>query len=309
MNDKAKKWNAISLWIGLASLSVSWVLLLPYYSPSTWLGVSAFFTGTALFGVSFCSSSVADTLGTSLKQYITCAVPLALIAARIPFPENLGLCVIACGLVLPLFANRLPRIAAGLVAAGIVMTMQALALPLFVAFESRYHHIGFLEPVVRRILQVFAVPAAPCAKGVFISTPGYAFTLATTSEKLNLLLLTMIFVGWITIRVILKKANRENMDNMVHETGHVLTMLAAFFFTRYVLLLLITVSYRNYDIFWLPTWVLGSFLPLSIMPAWRGFAHALNKHDPGDPKVTTQDSSKLKRQEGAAKTHKHQWEQ
>lgn len=213
---------------------------------------------------------------------------------------------ISFGLVLTLLTNRLRRIAIGLVIAGIVLTLQALTLPFFVAFESRYHHIAFLEPVVCLLLRVFAVQAAPSANGVFIRTPGYEFILATTSEKLNLLLMTMVFVGWITMRVIVRKTHNGNLNNMIRETGQVLSMLAAFFLARYVFLLLIIISYRNYDIFWLPAWVLGSFLPLALIPAWQGLAHTHNTQDAAAPKITTQDLPKAKQQKRASKTRKHQ---
>ena len=309
MDIEIGKRSAIGLWVGIVSLSLSWVLLLPYYSPSRGLGTLTLLMGLVLFCVSSPSSRGADTSGTILKQYVLCAVPLVLISTHIPFPENLGLCLIACGLVLTLLANRLRRIAAGFATAGIVMTVQALVLPSFVAFESRYHHIEVLDPVICWLLRIFSVTAAPCANGVFIRTPGYEFTLATTSEKLNLLLMIMVFAGWITMKVILRKKHNRNLINIMRETGEVLSILAAFFLARYVFLLLVTVSYRDYDIFWLPAWVLGSFLPLALMPAWKGFAHTYNTQDTADPIRTTQDSPKKKRHEGAAKIGKHQSQQ
>jgi hypothetical protein len=306
MNVKIREWDAIRLWIGMVSLSLSWVLLLPYYSPSVGIGALILIVGLTLFCASFPCSRGADAPEAKLKQYVLCAIPLALISARVSFPENLGPCLVACGLVLTLSTNRLRKISVGLVVAGIVMSLQALALPFFVAFEARYHHIGFLEPVICRLLRMLSVTAQPCTNGVFIRTPGYEFILATTSEKLNLLLMTLVLVSWITMRVILRKTHKGNLHNIACETGQVFTMLLAFFFARYVFLLLITISYRNYDIFWLPAWVVGSFLPLVLVPAWQGFVHTHDMEDDGAPETIIQYSPKAKKRKGASKTPKHE---
>lgn len=270
MGTIVKDLNAVSLWVGIVSLSFSWVLLLPFYSHSVAPGTVSLIIGLALFCVAFYGNADADGLKRRLSPYVLCAVPLMLMSKSIPFPENVGLVILACGLVLTLVPSGLSKLAAGLVAAGLTMTVQASILPAFVALESRYHHIAFLEPAIASLLRLLSIKAASCGNGIFIHTPGYEFTLATTSEKLNLLLAAMVFMGWLSVKIILWRTHSENTNRQAGDTGRFLLFLIAFFMARYMFLLLIIISYRNYDIFWLPGWVVASCLPLLVMPAWRG---------------------------------------
>jgi len=249
-------------WAGIVGLSLAWIFLLPYYNPVPWLGWSLLVLGIAASVASRVTSRERQCPRPGFRPYLLCAVPLAVLAAVVPFPESVGLIVLAVGLGLTAAPKRLGDIGNGLAFAGLVLTAQAAWLPVHVALESRYHHLSILEPLVKLALSVFPLKAALGGGGILVQTPGYQFTVATTMEKINLLMFALVYLGGLTRILTAGRPARRSLWQVLR----LLLALVIYFGARYLLLLMVFTTARNIGIFWRPEWVLGTFLPLALVP-------------------------------------------
>ncbi len=249
-------------WAGIVGLSLAWIFLLPYYNPVPWLGWSLLGFGIAASVAFWVLDHRRHGLGPGFRPYLLCAAPMAVLAAVIPFPENIGLIVLAIGLGLTAAPKRLRDIGNGLAFAGLVLTAQAAWLPIHVTLESRYHHLSVLEPLVKLALSVFPIKAAVGGRGILVQTPGYQFTIATTMEKVNVLMFALAAVGGLTAIVLAGRRPRR----LLRQVLSLLLVLGIYFGARYLFLLMTFTTARDVGIFWRPEWVLGTFLPLALVP-------------------------------------------
>ncbi|MBP7892553.1 MAG: hypothetical protein KA063_03335 [Firmicutes bacterium] len=249
-------------WAGIVGLALTWIFLLPYYNPVPWLGWSLFGFGTAASVASWVLSRERQGHGQGFRPYLLCAAPLAVLAAMMPFPESIGLIVLAVGLVLTAAPKRLGEIGNGLAFAGLILTIQAAWLPIHVVLESRYHHLGGLEPLVKLALSAFPLKAAVGGRGILVQTPGYQFSIATTMEKINMLMFALVYLGGLTAILI----GGQRVRRTLRQALRLLWVLGAYFGARYLLLLMVFPAVRNMGVFWRPAWVLGTFLPLAFAP-------------------------------------------
>jgi len=260
-------------WAGIVGLALAWVFLLPYYSPVPWLGWSLLGFGIAASVASWVLSRERQGHGQGFRPYLLCAAPLAVLAAMMPFPESTGLIVLAVGLVLTAAPKRLGEIGNGLAFAGLILTIQAAWLPIHVVLEARYHHLSALEPLVKLALSAFPLKAAVGGRGILVQTPGYQFSIATTMEKINILMFALVYLGGLT--AILTSGTRVRRS--LRQALRLLWVLGVYFAARYLLLLMVFPTVRNIGVFWRPEWVLGTFLPLALVPvaALTGYGRGL----------------------------------
>ncbi len=270
-------------WAGIVSLSLAWGFLLPYYHAVPWLGWALFAAGLAASCAHAAPAASGRALGrgpggawSHFRSHALCALPLAALAALIPFPEGAGAATLAVGLALSAFPIRFrwPRgVGAGLTFSGLVLSAQTSWLPAHVALESRFHHVSFIEPLVALALRALGLDAALGGRGVLVQSAGYQFTVSTTLEKLNFLVFALVFLG--TLAAILLDAlacAEQHPRPLRRAAGQALLLagiLAAYFGARYLLLLLIMPTVRHLNIFWRPEWVIGTFLPLMLVPMPR----------------------------------------
>ncbi len=247
---------------GIIGLALAWIFLLPYYNPVPWLGWSLLGLGIAASVASWVLNHERHGTRPGFRPYLLCAAPIAALAAMIPFPESTGLIVLAIGLMLTTAPKRLRDIGNGLVFAGLVLTAQAAWLPIHVALESRYHHLSALEPLVKLALSVFPLKAAVGGRGILVQTPGYQFTIATTMEKVNVLMFALVYVGGLTAILMTGQRARRSLRQALR----LLLILGIYFGARYLFLLMVFSTARDIGIFWRPEWVLGTFLPLALVP-------------------------------------------
>jgi len=161
------------MWIGLALLSVSWLLGQSYFVPAAywaWLGVVV--VGTLLLaGVGDCPGFRAAKMGLSPSESRLGLACLLLLPAvlLLPWPERTGplLILLGAGLATAVVPRRwIGRVGRGAVVAGVVLLVQSLVMAGYAAYTARDHDLPgplvWLLTGVAKLLGIDAAADAPC---------------------------------------------------------------------------------------------------------------------------------------------------
>ena len=242
----------VSLWTGLFFLSLSWLFMIPVFTPRHW--------AWALFiacGVGFSILAFRRIQATRLDRRLLPLVALFIASSiLIPFPYNLGPALLAPGILLGLH-HKTYRMAMGMVLSGIILSLQSAVMPLYFMWASRYHSAKVAAPIVNSLLGMLGMDTTLSGDTVFIHTKTQVIAVATAWEKLGLLPVAAILVGGV-ILLLSTSARRRNIALFVF-------ILLIYMLLRYVFLVLMYADNNRLSLFWMPVVTCLSFVPLFLL--------------------------------------------
>ncbi|MEI6127270.1 MAG: hypothetical protein WCQ99_12040, partial [Pseudomonadota bacterium] len=255
-------------WLGVFFLSSLCVFLYPVYGvDATRLWMLFLCCGLlSSFIASFTSKS--DTTYSRDNKLLLALIPIALGILAFRFPYNLSLYVIAAGIFISFLpGGRIMRaLSSSLLASGLMLGFQALAVPPYFKFAARFHEANVCTPFFYQLFKSLGVSCAYSQSTLFVRTPQDVLSLVTTGEKLGLFFFLVFICG--SLVVLFNASDNTARLQKWKNAGILALTITLYSIIRYVVLCLIFVDSGKAPIFWEPLTVAGSFLPLPFL-VWR----------------------------------------
>ena len=248
------------LWLGLISTAVSWLYLLPTFTPTKdfinfpcifWLLCSIIISSVSFRKVAYRNTSLKITF------WVILFVSFSLIVA---FPYNLGILLLLIGLLISLACNKwksLAFISAGFLLTGFILFVQGACVPIYYVLAARYHEIKILNQIAYPLTRLFGLKVS-ISEGI-IYLPGFDNLLAFpgTLEKLGLYLIFHIFIGGIILLLLFDRRWKTLLGFSGVCLGYTLL--------RYVFLIFVFAQVNKAAIFWNPLLFALSYVPIAFV--------------------------------------------
>jgi len=248
------------LWLGLLFLSASWLFFIPQFTtPDLVAGLLCVAAGILciIVGVSRCVQKQVDI------RYTVLLVPLAAALIFVSFPYNLGLLVLAIGILASLLSFKFEGIQAvplGISLAGVLLLIQTMVFPFYVSFVSHGHRVDILSPVISSLANFLGFHTSTNNGLLFVQTLQQTYPITVTWEKLGFLLALNMFFGALFLSVMLYK-KRQMLKNMMI----FLVTGALYILLRFVAILVLYMTTKELTVFWDPLVTILSFVPFSLL--------------------------------------------
>ena len=253
-------------WLGIFFLSASGLFMLPVYAAAdVYAGAAVLTFGILSISTGFRISEV--TVPQPAKAvFLLLLIPLFSGVTVFRFPFSLPLYLIIAGMFLYLIPFAfIKRLSCGVLISGLIMSVQTGLFVPYLKIAARFHEANFLTPLVYRILKIFGVQCAYSQKTIFVSTPREIICFVTTWEKLGFYFFITFFAA--TLVIIFIGADNKNKFFRLKSAAYVFFILFLYSIVRYVLLCLIFTDIYMPEIFWKPSIVACSYLPLPFLLA------------------------------------------
>ncbi len=248
------------LWLGLLFLSASWLFLIPQFTtPDLIAGIFCMIAGIlcVIGGISRCVQKQLEI------RYTILLIPLTAAFLFMPFPYNLGLVVLAIGLLASLLLYKFERLRAvplGICLAGILLILQTMIFPFYMSFISHGHRIDILSSVISPLANFLGFHTSTNNGLLFVQTLQHTYPVTITWEKLGLFLALNMFLGALFLFVMLYEKRQMLKHTMVF-----LAVGALFLLLRFIAILVFYLTTTELFVFWDPLVTTLSFLPLSLL--------------------------------------------
>jgi len=248
------------LWLGLLFLSASWLFFIPQFTtPDLVAGWFCVLAGILciIVGISRCVKKQVEI------RYTVLLVPLLAALLFVSFPYNLGLVVLAIGLLTSLFSYKFERIQAvplGISLAGVVLLIQTMVFPFYVSFISHGHRVDILSPVISSLANFFGYHTSTNNGLLFVQTLQQTYPVTITWEKLGLFLALNMFLGALFLLMMLYEKRQMLKNIMIFLVAGALYILL-----RLVAILVLYLTTKEFSVFWDPLVTILSFVPFSLL--------------------------------------------
>ena len=248
------------LWLGLLFLSASWLFFIPQFTlPDLIAGTFCVVLGAActILGIWHMEQKQLDV------RYTVLLIPVLLALLVVPFPYNLGLVVLAFGLLVMLLSfknGRFQVVPFGLLFSGFLLLLQTMVFPFSVSFVSHGHRLDLLSPVVSFLANLLGFSTSASNGLLFVQTLQQTYPVAITWEKLGFSLLLNVLLGALVVFVLLSEKRTILKHFLIF-----LVAAVSYLFLRFLVLLALYGSIRNLSIFWDPLVTLLGFLPFALL--------------------------------------------
>jgi hypothetical protein len=248
------------LWFGILFLSASWLFFIPQFTiPDLIAGTLCVVLGTACI--------ISGIWRSVQKQreirYTVLLIPILLALVFVPFPYNLGLVVLAIGLLVALLSYKLERLQAiplGMILTGVILLLQTIVFPLYVSFVSHGHRVDILSPVVSFLANLLGLHTSTNNGLLFVQTLQQTYPVTITWEKLGFSLFLNMFLGALFLFVMFYEKRKILKNTMIFLLASVLYILL-----RFIAILVLYLSTTQLSIFWNPLVTTLSFLPFTLL--------------------------------------------
>ena len=247
-------------WLGVCSLTLSWLFALPLYERPGWAWVPLLVVGVALNCLAFRGAEYRTPPAGAFVIVFSAAAAAAFVLS---WPHKVGALMLLAAVAAAMFGRRLGRAAwvvPGFGVSALVLLLQALAWPAYAHFAARLHRVPVLDYVFAFVVRVLGGGAAASREGMFVQTSTGVQQFYTTWEALGAYVLVNVLLGGVVVLLLA----RRFWDDLFR----LCALLLAYGAVRYTLLLFCFASFETADIFWLRSWLLASFLPLAPLLMW-----------------------------------------
>jgi hypothetical protein len=248
------------LWLGILFLSASWLYFIPQFTmPDLVAGSLCIIAGILCIigGLWRCAQKQIEI------RYTVLLIPLAAALLFVPFPYNLGLVVLALGLLASLLSYKFENIQAiplGISLAGVLLLIQMMVFPFYMSFISHGHHLDILSPVISYLANFLGFHTSTNNGLLFVQTLQQTYPVTITWEKLGCYLALNMFLGALLLFVMLYEKRQ-----MLKNTFLFLIAGALYIILRFVAILVVYLTTTELSIFWDPLVMTLSFLPFSLL--------------------------------------------
>ena len=181
-----------SLWLSVFLLAVSWLFIVPLYERPQ----SAVWVLLMLSGVACAVYALRKTCFRGSSKGLVVIVPAAVLASLLlSFPFNAGPVLLGIGAVAMIAAPRTRSLGAGVAFAGLVVSIQALAVPVYMTLVPSFGDAGPVGRLAQVILGVFGAPVASYEDGLVLSTGAGTIIYSLDWAALGAFTLTLFVVG------------------------------------------------------------------------------------------------------------------
>ena len=251
------------LWLGLTFLSVSWLFLIPIFTPTNYtFGIFFLTVGIILNIFSFWKNDFKKID----RKYFIILIPLVIFIYIFQFPYNLGPIILTIGVILYIFKmyifknKKVNWFLIGVWLSGIIISAQTFFLPLYSIFASHNHRVDVLSPVVSSIINLFGLKTSVNNGIVFVQTTLQTYPFTITWEKLGFFTWFNILIGVLVLFIFLPKIRKFG----IYILGFFLYSFI-YLILRYVFFIFIFTKTMNISIFWDPFIITLSFLPFALL--------------------------------------------
>jgi hypothetical protein len=254
------------LWLSLMPLTAFWLFAVNIYTQSsnTALALISILLGIIISIIGFWGSdAILD------RRFLVLLVPLAVSCSVMPYPYNAGMIICILALLLSLMMPNLKPLWLGMLFAGIILSMNAMALSIYYLLAPNYHQAGWLSSILAFLSGLTGIFAASNEGNLIISALGYVFPFTVTLEKLGFYPWILIFSDSIILLTF------HSAQTMLKRFLGVISVSFVYLLLRYIVLVNIFISsdFPEYardrlDIFIDPWWIAFSFAPLILLLLW-----------------------------------------
>jgi hypothetical protein len=248
------------LWLGLLFLSASWLFFIPQFAVPDLIAGSF----CVVAGILCIVAGIGRYVQKQVEiRYVVLLIPLAVALLFVSFPYNLGLLVLAIGILASLFSYKFERIQAvplGISLAGVLLLIQTMVFPFYVSFISHGHRVDILSPVISSLANFLGLHTSTNNGLLFMQTLQQTSPITITWEKLGFFLALNMFLGALFLSVMLYK-KRQMLKNMTI----FLVAGALYILLRFVAILVLYRTTKELSVFWDPLVTTLSFVPFSLL--------------------------------------------
>lgn len=248
------------LWLGLLFLSACWLFFIPQFT-----------TPDAVIGTLFLALGILCTIGGVWRivpkhldlTYVLLLIPLVPALILVPYPYNLGLVVLAIGLLLSVIFYKVKiaqAIPLGIALAGVILVVQTAVFPLYVTFISHGHRIDAFSTVVSWVANFLGLHASTNNGIVFVQTVQQTYPVTITWEKLGCYLWLNLFLGALLLFFLLYGKRKILKTTLIF----LLTSIV-YIILRFIAILYGYLTSAELSIFWNPLFMMLSFLPFALL--------------------------------------------
>ena len=248
------------LWLGLLFLSASWLCFIPQFSKPDFLLGSIFI----VVGIVCVIGGVRRTIPTPLElAYTYLLLPLIPALVFIPFPYNLGLILLAIGLLLQVLFSKsktMQAVPLGVLLSGGILCVQTLVFPFYQSFVSHGHRVDLLSLIISPVANILGMHTSTNNGILFVQTIQQTSPVTITWEKLGFYLALNMTLGAILLfimfykkRVIIQYSLIFLFTTLLYSLFRFIGVLSFYFVTS------------DLSVFWDPVNMTLSFLPLAVL--------------------------------------------
>ncbi len=257
-------------WLAVYFLSMLGIFLFPIYGAvETVLWPVLLIAGTLICFFAGCQKTETEIFIQSRAKAWPLFLLLVVALAAFRFPYNLSFLILCAGFAVALclpHSKNIKTIFSALVLTGLVFCLQTAFIYPYFKIAARVHEFAVLDPLIYPLLKLFGLSCSYSQDTIFVQTPRALLPLATTLEKLGLFPAAVFFIGAVIVQLIHSK--KERTRAYLRGMFIIVLILSVYTLIRYVLLCIIYIDFGSEKIFWQPTVVALSFLPLPFITAW-----------------------------------------
>lgn len=248
------------LWLGVLFLSACWLFFIPQFThPDLLLG-----SILLLLGLFCVISGLGRTTPTPLQlSYVLLLLPLLPAAVLVSFPHNLGLFLLAIGLLLHVLLSKTTRMHAiplGVLLSGVILLVQTLMFPFYQSFVSHGHRIDLFSPVVSLSANVLGMHTSTNNGILFVQTIQQTTPVTITWEKLGCYLALNIALGALILFLLFSEKRKIPKHILIF-----LGTISVYLLVRFIGVLSFYFVTTELSVFWDPVTMTLSFLPLAVL--------------------------------------------
>ncbi|MEW6455660.1 MAG: hypothetical protein AB1410_02940 [Acidobacteriota bacterium] len=242
------------IWIGLYSISMMWILLLPIFTPKNWIYFIFLFFGLTIAIWAFWNFEI-EKINYSLYIFL---IPVLIFILFIPYPFNLGGIFLLFGGIFSIFHKKYKishPISLGFFMQGLILLIQTLVHPFYIYFASRYHGIDLLNPFFSFLGRISGLISSFEKDSVILKSPEGMISISTTWESLGLYPILNILTGGIILIILFSSKIKKEILTLF-------SIIFIFGILRYLIILFFLTDSSSISILWKPHWIILSFIVL-----------------------------------------------
>ena len=249
------------LWLGLICTAVSWLYLLPTFTPTkdflkNFPCIFGLLCSIILLSIPFRKTTNRDS---PLKNAFF-VIPFVLFSLIVAFPYNLGILLLLVGLLINLACNKwknLAAISAGFLLTGFILFVQGACIPIYYVLAARYHEIKILNQIAYPLTRLFGLKVSISEGIIYLPTFNDLLAFPGTLERLGFYLIFHIFIGGIILLLLFDRRWKTLLGFSSICLGYTLL--------RYVFLIFVFAQVNQAAIFWNPLLFAISYVPLAFV--------------------------------------------
>jgi len=200
------------LWLGLTFLSLSWLFIIPIFATPDLIKFFILFLLGIIFNIlSFEEKEVSwkNEIKEFNKKYLLVLIPFIFSIFVIPLPYIIGPVLIVIAMLLGIaifyfksFKEQITKISLGIGISGLILTIQAFFIPIYVIISSHIHRADFLSGCISSICNLFGLKTSVNNGIIFVQSAQQTYPITVTLEKLGFLPWFNIFIGFLLLFIL-----------------------------------------------------------------------------------------------------------